>query len=194
MIVIEQVSEQHLKDIHHLHRHYIKGSSFSAERHVPSIIHFGAFARNVSADFPFLICRHDKELVGYAYGNKYRTTSGNAWSAETSIYLWEKYHGFGLAHQLYRVLLTLLEMQGYMNAFASIVLPNSASLGLHRKCGFFEVGCFKQSIHKFGKWHDMLWMQRHLAKPIGRPTLPTSFSKLGIEVNQFLKDMVSSTV
>jgi L-amino acid N-acyltransferase YncA len=51
---------------------------------------------------------------------------------------------------------------GYCNALAIVVVPNDASVALHRSVGFEPVGVFKRGGHKFGAWHDVMWLQRAL--------------------------------
>jgi len=51
-------------------------------------------------------------------------------------------------------------------------LPNAASEGLHRSLGFEPVGTWRRIGWKFGEWHDVLWVQRHLATPTGPPAEP----------------------
>jgi L-amino acid N-acyltransferase YncA len=51
------------------------------------------------------------------------------------------------------------------------VLPNDASLGLHRAVGFEPVGIFKRGGHKFGAWHDVMWLQRTIRdSPLDKAT------------------------
>jgi len=38
-------------------------------------------------------------------------------------------------------------------------LPNPASIALHRRFGFTDVGVFREVGRKFGKYWDVLWMQ-----------------------------------
>jgi phosphinothricin acetyltransferase len=45
---------------------------------------------------------------------------------------------------------------------AGITLPNAASLALHRRFGFSEVGVFSEVGRKFGRFWDVLWMEKAL--------------------------------
>jgi phosphinothricin acetyltransferase len=48
---------------------------------------------------------------------------GYQWCTEPSVYISEKYYGFGIANALYTALFDILKMQGYVNAYAVITLP-----------------------------------------------------------------------
>jgi len=39
-------------------------------------------------------------------------------------------------------------------------MPNAGSVALHRKFGFTEVGTFSEAGYKFGRYHDVLWMEK----------------------------------
>jgi phosphinothricin acetyltransferase len=100
--------------------------------------------------------------VGYAYGSLHRERAAYRWSVETSAYVRAGWHGRGLGQALYRALFDELAERGYCNALAVVVLPNPASLALHRSVGFEEVGVIKRGGHKFKRWHDVMWLQRVL--------------------------------
>ena len=48
-------------------------------------------------------------------------------------------------------------------AYAGVALPNEASLALHRRFGFTEIGTFREVGRKFGRWWDVTWLE----KPLG---------------------------
>src|SRR5262249_20097150 len=64
---------------------------------------------------------------------------------------------------LYTSLLAVLPLQGYVNAYAGVTLPNPASVGLHEALGFQPVGVYRQGGFKCGAWHDVSW--DHLPLP-----------------------------
>ena len=47
-------------------------------------------------------------------------------------------------------------------AHAGITLPNDASLALHRRCGFEEIGVFREVGRKHGRYWDVSWLQKRL--------------------------------
>ena len=52
---------------------------------------------------------------------------------------------------LYTSLLAVLPLQGYVNAYAGVTLPNPASVRLHTSFGFTPVGVYEQVGFKYGK-------------------------------------------
>ena len=70
--------------------------------------------------------------------------------------------GHGVGRALYGALLELLRLQGVVNAYGCIAVPNEASEALHRAAGFSLLGRFPASGWKQGRWHDIVWYGRCL--------------------------------
>ncbi len=100
-------------------------------------------------------------ILGYAYSASYRPRPAYRHTRETSIYVDPAARGQGLGKPLYDALLEVLSADvGVHTAVAVVALPNEASLALHRRCGFEEVGVFKEVGRKFDTWIDTAYMQR----------------------------------
>jgi phosphinothricin acetyltransferase len=79
--------------------------------------------------------------------------------------------GRGLGRALLTRLLALCEAAGCRQIVAVIGdSANAASIGLHRACGFREVGTLRAVGFKHGRWVDTVLMQRPLGP--GDATLP----------------------
>jgi phosphinothricin acetyltransferase len=83
-------------------------------------------------------------------------------TVETSIYLNPVYQGRGIGTSLYKALFRHLEAQPVHLAVAGIALPNEASIALHRKFGFEEVGTFREYARKGERLISSTWFQRHI--------------------------------
>jgi len=59
---------------------------------------------------------------------------------EVSIYLDQQYTGLGIATQLLHHLISASEEIGCWSLYSSIIAENTASIALHKKCGFREIG------------------------------------------------------
>lgn len=115
-----------------------------------------------ACDYPFLVGLVQGEVVGYAYGSRYRARSAYQNTVETSIYLHHQQGGRGYGGQLYRALLETLAQQGYHTALGGVALPNEASERLHEGLGFHKVAHFAQVGHKFDQWIDVGFWQKML--------------------------------
>lgn len=108
-----------------------------------------------------LVARSGEEILGWVALNPYSSRSVYSGVAEVSIYLGEKYKGLGIGTALLENLVVLSEINGFWTLQAGITRENNASISLHKKCGFREVG-IREKIGKMksGKWHDTVLMER----------------------------------
>lgn len=81
--------------------------------------------------------------------------------AEVSIYIGENYRGLGIGKNLFNRLIKRSEEEGFWTLQSGIIRENTASIELHKKCGFKLVG-IREKIAKMsnGVWHDVAFMER----------------------------------
>jgi L-amino acid N-acyltransferase YncA len=144
----------------------------SFELEPPSVEEVRGRLVKVLAQHPWLVCAEGGEVLGYAYAGRHRERAAYLWSVDTSVYVRQDRHRRGVGRALYVSLLVLLPLQGYVNAYAGVTLPNPASVGLHEAMGFEPVGIYRQVGFKCGSWHDVAWFQRPLQAPLGDPPPP----------------------
>lgn len=109
-----------------------------------------------------LVAADEQGVLGYAYSSAYRPRPAYRRTRETSIYLHPSAQGRGLGRSLYDALLPRMRADGIRTALAVVALPNPASQGLHRACGFERVGVMREVGRKFDRWIDTEWWQRTL--------------------------------
>jgi len=155
---------------------FILNSGITQETEVPSVEDFQTRIISNLKERPWLVCEIRNEIAGYAYAGKHRDRKGYQWCIEPSVYISEKYFGIGVANALYTGLFHILKLQGYINAYAVITLPNDRSIAFHKKFGFEYLTTYNKIGYKLGKWHDVGWMQYeiipHNEEPVDPITLP----------------------
>jgi phosphinothricin acetyltransferase len=110
--------------------------------------------------YPFLVLQENNEVIGFAYGSRWRAKEAYDLSVETTIYLKPGLNGHGLGSQLYSQLIESLKTKGFHLLIGGLTLPNPASIRLHEKLGFEKVGEFKDAGKKFGQWHCVGFWQK----------------------------------
>ncbi|MEP7197490.1 MAG: N-acetyltransferase family protein [Saprospiraceae bacterium] len=155
-----------------IYRPYVENTIISFEYELPTLKEWETRILTNTAEYPWLVCEYKNEIVGYAYGSKHRYRTAYSWSPESTIYLSDKFHRLGLAKILYETLFALLKLQGYVNVYAGVGLPNAASEEFHLALGFYEIGIFKKVGFKLGAWHDTRWFQLHLIEHPDNPAKP----------------------
>lgn len=141
---------------------YVTDSVITFEYDVPSPIEFEKRMMDIQREYPYLVCEIDGNIAGYAYAHRHKERAAYGWNVELSIYLDHSYVGRGIGRALYTVLLKILQLQHVVNAYACITLPNEASMALHTSFGFTPVGVFSHTGYKFGKWLDVIWLEKAL--------------------------------
>jgi len=101
-------------------------------------------------------------LAGYATSSPFKTKAAYATSVEVSVYCAPDATGRGLGSALYEALFTALRGEDVHRAYAGVALPNDASLRLHRRFGFTDVGVYREVGRKFGRYWDVHWLEKRL--------------------------------
>jgi phosphinothricin acetyltransferase len=117
----------------------------------------------LSKQLPYLVAEEDGQLLGFAYCNWFKPRPAYRFSAEDSIYLAPEQAGRGLGKTLLAALATEAERAGVRKLIAVIGdSANAGSVGVHRSLGFTQVGVLKSCGWKFGKWLDVVLMEKAL--------------------------------
>lgn len=108
-----------------------------------------------------LVARSGDNVLGWAVLSPTSSRCVYAGVAEVSIYIGEKYKGQGVGTHLLNNLIQLSEENGFWTLQSGIIRDNLASISLHRKCGFREVG-IREKVAKMHneKWMDVVFMER----------------------------------
>ncbi len=117
----------------------------------------------LSKGLPWLVAEEDGQVLGFAYCNWFKPRPAYRFSAEDSIYLAPQAHGRGLGRELLTALAAQAEARGVRKLIAVIGdSANAGSVGVHRSCGFTPVGVLRACGWKFGRWLDVVLMEKVL--------------------------------
>lgn len=122
---------------------------------------------------PWLVAERGSEVLGYAYANQFRPRPAFRYALEDSIYLAPTAQGQGIGRLLLAELIARCEAAGARQMFALIGdSANAASIGVHRALGFTDAGLMRAAGWKFGRWLDVVILQRQLG--LGDEAAPTA--------------------
>jgi L-amino acid N-acyltransferase YncA len=131
------------------------------------------FKSLMDGGFPYLVAALDGRVIGYAYAGPYRPRPAYRFTVENSVYLAPAIHRRGIGTQLLRRLIVDCEARGCRQMIAVVGdSANAGSLGVHSRAGFAMIGTHPNVGFKFGRWLDIVMMQRALGE--GATTLPGS--------------------
>jgi L-amino acid N-acyltransferase len=105
---------------------------------------------------------HDDVVVAYGSLSPYRPKPAFTRTVEDSVYVARDRRGIGLGGLILTDLIRRAQALGHHSIVARITAKNAASLRLHARHGFEQVGLERESAFKLGRWHDVAIMQRRL--------------------------------
>ena len=107
-----------------------------------------------------LVAVEGGQVLGYATSSRWRPKPAYDSTVETTVYVRPDATGRGVGRLLYERLFNELDREEVHRAVAGVVPPNEPSLRLHRAFGFREVGRFSEVGYKFGRYLDVVWLER----------------------------------
>jgi len=128
-------------------------------------------AKVTGAGHPWLVAELGGEVVGYAYAAPYHAREAYRFTCEDSIYLRADQQGRGLGKALLAALIDAAAASGFRQMIALITAGDGASIPLHARLGFAEVGRIHAVGRKHGRWLDVVTMQRALGEGSTTPPL-----------------------
>lgn len=101
-------------------------------------------------------------VIGFGSLSPYRERPAYSTTVEDSVYVHRDHQGEGVGRAVLGELVDLASMHGFHTVMARIVSGHEASIALHAALGFEQVGTEREIGRKFGRWLDVVVMQRML--------------------------------
>lgn len=144
-----------------IYNYYVLNSIVTFDDEAVSIDAFKDKITRINTDYPFIVFEENNEILGYAYGSRWRPKPAYKHTVESTVYVKHDALGKQIGTKLYTELLSQLKEQNYHIVLGGLTLPNDSSVKLHEKLGFKQVAHFKEVGLKFGKWLDVGFWQLH---------------------------------
>jgi len=150
-----------------IYAYYVRETAITFEYEVPSVEEFARRIARTLKRYPYLVAEVDGQVKGYAYAGPFKERAAYDWSCELTIYLAREARGSGLGRLLYASLEDALGRMSMLNLYACIAYPQVEdefltrnSVKFHEHLGFTLAGRFRSCGYKFGRWYDMVWMEK----------------------------------
>ena len=111
---------------------------------------------------PAIVAVNGEEVVGFGSLSPYKDRAAYATTVEDSVYVHRDERRAGVGRLVLDELLKVATTHGFHAVIARIVGDHEASIALHQGCGFTVVGVEKEVGRKFGRWLDVVELQRLL--------------------------------
>ena len=175
MVAIRDFTPDDLEAVTRIYGRHVLHGTATFEEVPPSAEDMRLRTEKIRAlGLPWLVATDGAAFLGYAYADRLRERSAYRFTLEDSVYIDPAYHRRGAGRALLRDVLARCEKLGYRQMIAAIGdSGNQASIGVHRAVGFEQLGIYRSVGFKFGRWLDVVLMQKALgeganAAPLGR--------------------------
>jgi len=121
----------------------------------------------IAQGYPVLVATDGTGVIGFASFGDFRAWPGYRFTVEHSVHVRADRRGGGVGTALMRVLLARATALGKHVMIAGVDADNQASLQFHERLGFQRVAHFSQVGIKFGRWLDLVFLQRLLGPGAG---------------------------
>jgi L-amino acid N-acyltransferase len=111
---------------------------------------------------PCLVWHDGAGVTGFARYFQFRGGRGYAHAAEHTILLAPAAQGKGAGKALMNAVFDHARGRGFHTLMAGVSGENAAGIAFHAACGFATVGVVPESGFKFGRWIDLVLMQKRL--------------------------------
>ena len=120
------------------------------------------FRTRIGQGFPVLVAVEGERVLGYASYGDFRAFQGYRFTVENSIYVAGEARGKGAGSALLAALVEAARAQGKHMMVAGIEAGNAVSIRLHEKQGFVETARMPELGFKFGRYLDLVFLQKKL--------------------------------
>ncbi len=164
---IRPSTDQDVPAIAAIYAHHVLHGTGTFETTPPTEAEMAARRQDVlGKGLPWLVAEDDAgRVLGYAYCQWFKPRPAYRFSAEDSIYLHPDAAGQGIGRQLLAALVAQAEAIGLRKLIAVIGdSGNAGSIGVHRALGFTPVGVIRDCGWKFGRWLDIVMMEKAIGE------------------------------
>ena len=146
---------------------YVEETAVSFEYTAPGAEEFRARIARISERYPYLLAEEAGEILGYAYAGPFRSREAYRWTVEMSVYVRRDARRKGVGRALYEALERRFRAQNIRTMVACVAFTEEPdryltrdSVAFHEKMGYRAAGRLRQCGCKFGRWYDILWMEK----------------------------------
>jgi len=116
--------------------------------------------------FPVLVAGAGNDVVaGFASYADFRAWPGYRYSVEHTIHTHRDHRGAGVGRELMQALFAKAREQDMHVMVAGVDANNTGGIAFHERLGFEQAGCVREVGRKFGRWLDLIFLQKFLDPP-----------------------------
>jgi phosphinothricin acetyltransferase len=161
-LLIREATDDDVDAIDAIYNHYVLGSTCTWQYRPEPREERLRWLRAHGGDHPVIVATLDGEVVGFGSLSRFREREGYRRTVENTVYVHADHQRRGVGRRLLDELLERARRVGHHMVIAGVSADQEASIALHRAAGFVEVGRMREVGFKFGRWLDLVFLQRML--------------------------------
>jgi phosphinothricin acetyltransferase len=149
-----------LPAINGIYNHFVGCSTCTYQEEPSTAAEREAWFAAHGPEHPVTVAERAGEVVGWASLSRFHPRSAYRRTVENSVYVRHDRHGQGIGRALLADSVDRAAGLGHRTIVALIDAEQSTSLALHRSLGFTDAGLLRAVGFKFGRWLDVVYLQR----------------------------------
>ena len=169
MVKVRAASEADLPTLTEIYNHYVTNTAITFDmRPFEPDERRQWFLDHAGGRYRLMVAEDEIGLAGYVTTSRWRPKAAYETTVESTVYCRPDAVGRGVGTLLYRSLFEAIAAEDIHQIVAGVALPNAASVALHERVGFRQVGVFTGVGRKFDRYWDVAWYQRPLREQAPR--------------------------
>ncbi len=161
-ITIRLARESDLARINAIYNHYVLHSTCTYQTEPETEAGRKAWFGAHGAKHPITVAEINGDIAGWGALSKFHPREAYGRTVEDSVYVEDALHRQGIGSALMADLIARAKALGHHTIIAAVDSEQPASLALHKKFGFEHAGVLREAGFKFGKWLNVVYLQRML--------------------------------
>jgi phosphinothricin acetyltransferase len=164
-INIRPATRDDLARLTEIYNHYVINTPVTFDIEPRTIEQFAPWfeEHTLGGRYHLFVAEEAGRVLGWAGTGRFRDRAAYDPSVETTIYCAPEATGRKIGTLLYTALFKAIAGEDIHRVLAGITMPNESSVAIHRRFGFEQVGRFSDCGRKFGRYWDVLWMEKPMA-------------------------------
>ena len=170
---IRSVTPDDAETLADIYGYYVKNTAVSFEYDPPTTDEFRGRISRIMQKHPYIAAVRGERIIGYAYAREFVGRAACNHCVEVSVYVAHDCRRSGAGRALYEEMERLLSDMGILNVYASIAYADEEdeyltrdSVKFHVRMGYRQVARFHRCGWKFGRWYDLIWVEKFLGAHI----------------------------
>lgn len=159
---IRDAASADLPAINDIYNHYVRHSTCTYQLQAETMADRQAWFERHGPGHPVIVAQAGGEILGWGCLSPLHSREAYRFTVENSVYARADSHRQGIGQMLLAELIGRARQAGHHSIIAIISADQDASIALHAKLGFVEVGRFREVGFKFDRWLDVVYMQLRL--------------------------------